>query len=537
MSNRVLIKTIRVRGGSLTPPVDRVGWIRIVDIQVPGGSTANAVYQDPPGNTVLQSIDVSSGTFDVIVESSYPKVEVNAIAATLPLVGSIYRGAVSIVLAADGPVLAKTIDPNDADAAEDTVEVALDLPPQIVTLFFFGGYPGSQTELKAGDTYLLQGTTDKPCDAIEIQDAGASDAVQLQTFASSLVFLVPMTVGDRGVATLALPATVRPRSASTGALGPAAATNALGGSVDGTDLVNLNNRYPSVAIGAITYPGGQLALKAAEAATVANTLSDFDSVAYDSPNGDLAVTLPAASEDPKTVNRAAGSYNVSVNNFRITANRAANDATTVRQAIVAIANVAPTITVQEPAARLRSGGNDGTAPQDHTITVSSDQDLLAAPTLDPDLGGARGAFLAAFAGGPQVWTALLRILDTDEKGTFNWGTLAATGLSGILTGTITGDAQYILGGFVARSLTFAAFATQTAMNVEVADFTKLQAGIFTSTNQPALKQGIGTPPSVTDGFSIDALGVNPTQVIWLDTPAAGANATGTAQITNVEETA
>lgn len=535
MADTILIKTIRVRGVSGPPVADRVGWVRIVDIIVPGGSTANAVYQDPPGNTVLQSIDVSDGAFDVIVESAFPLIDVNGVSAALPLVGSIYRGAVSIVLAADGDVVATSQNPNDEDAATDTVAVVIDSPPQLLTLNFLGAYPGAQTELKAGDTYQLAGTTDKPADAIEIQDAGAADAVVLETFASGLAFVVTLLVGDRGNVVQALPASGRARSSTTGALGPVRATNELGGSVDGTDLINLNNLFPSVSIGAVTYPGIQEALKGAEGATVVNSASDFDSIAYDSPGGELSIVNAAALETPKSVARIGGAYNISVDNFRITANRAANDATTVQSEVVQIANVAATIGVSEPAARLRSGGNDGTAPQDHSISISSDQSLLIAPTLDPDLGGARGAFLGLFTGGPGVWTALLRVLDTDEKGVFAWGSLVATNLSGIVTAVITGDGNYTLGGFVARTLTFAPFATLSAMNVEVVDFTKLQAGTFTSTAGVALKQPIGTPPSVTNGYTIDALGINPTDVIWLDTPASSANSGGTATITNVEE--
>lgn len=190
----------------------------------------------------------------------------------------------------------------------------------------------------------------------------------------------------------------------------------------------------------------------------------------------------------------------------------------------------------EPAARLISGGNNGTAPQDHTITITANQNLPAAPTLAPD-AGARGAFLAAFAGGPLVWTAALRVLDTDDKGVFNWGAIAATNLAGIPTAVITGDGQYTLGGFVARTLTFAAFATQTQLDVEVVTFANVQATIFSSTGQPALRQPIGTLPSVTDGYTIDAVAINPAQVEWLDTPAASANSTGTAQIVNLEEVA
>ncbi len=513
------------------------GWIRITGVTVPGGSTSNEVYQDAPANTILQSITTSSGTFDVAVEASYPLVDVAGFAATLPRVVDIYAGTVSVTVTESGDVVAQVVDPDNTNGASDTVAVTLDAPPTLLTLSFLGGYPGAQTELKAGDTYQLTGTTDVPADAIEVQDFGASVGTQLLLFASGLTFTVTMVIGDRGTTLQALAASVRARSSNTGALGTARATNELGGVVDGTDLVNLNNLFPSVAIGAIAYPGGQGALKGAEVATVVNTASDFDSIAYDSPGAELTITNPATQEDPKTVTRLAGAYNISVDNFRITANRAANDATTVQAEVVSIANVAATLTVTEPEARLRSGGSNGTAPQDHSITITANQDLLAAPTLAPD-AGARGLFQGAFTGGPTVWSALLRVDDADDKGVFNWGAILGTNLAGIATAAITGDAQYELGGFVLRSLTYAAFATQTALGTEVVDFAKLNgnnlAG-FTSTANPALKQPIGTTPSVQDGFTIDALATSPTQVIWLDSAAASSNSSGTAQITNVEE--
>jgi len=481
-------------------------------------------------------VTVSAGTFDIAIESSYPLVLVNAVPATLTRAGDIYTGTVSATIGVSGDVEVQVVDSDDVNGVVDTIAVTIDAPPALLTFSFVGGYPGTQSELKAGDTYQLTGTTDINADAIEVQATGASDSVQLLTFASGTSFTVTMTIGDQGTSLQALAATAKPRSSTTAAFGVTRATNFAGGSVDGTDLVNLNNLFPGIVLGTITYPVTQTALKGVETATVVNGLTNFDTVVYDSPNGDLTITLPTTSEDPKTVTRLAGSYNVSTNNFRITANRAANDADTIDQVVVKIANVAATLTVTEPATRLRSGGNDGTAAQDHTITITASQELPAAPTLAAD-AGSRGTFQGGgFVGGATVWTRDLRVLDTDDKGTFNWGAIAATNRAGIATSAITGDSVYTLGGFVQRTLTFAAFATTAAMNVEVADFSKLTAGIFTSTNQTALKQAIGTGPSVTDGYTIDAVSINPTDVIWLDTPAAGANSGGTAQITNVEET-
>jgi hypothetical protein len=213
-------------------------------------------------------------------------------------------------------------------------------------------------------------------------------------------------------------------------------------------------------------------------------------------------------------------YNGATTNFRYTMTRAANAAQTVVNGVVVIAGVAPTVTVAEPAARLRSGGNDGTAPQDHTITLTSSQPLLAAPTLNADSGGQRGTFLGVWAGGAS----------------FTWEGLVATGLAGLVQNSISGNATYVLGGWVSRDITFAAFATTASIGTEVSDFSKVTAGQFTATASASIKQSIGTAPPVVNGYTIDATGVNPTTLIWLDTIAAGTNSGGTAQLLAIQET-
>lgn len=520
------------------------GWIKVADVEptdTVNETSSDKVWQDT-AQTILQSVTVSAYAVDVTVRSSFPLITVDGNAFQLTEVTDMghYQGTVSIVLDSGAAsniydVAATTTTPNDATGPSDNIEITVTLPPQLQTLSFTGGYPGSQTELKAGDTFQLTGTTDRPTDGIDIQDFGAMDA-SLQVVAAGTTFTVTGTIADRGTTTQALAARVRARDAVTGAFGATRDTNTDGGTVDGTDLVNLNNLFPSVAFGVITYPLGQQALKSAEGATAAVTSSNFDSLIYDSPNAEL--TIGTSGPTSVDVTRAGGTYNVTTPNLRATANRVANDATTIVTTVVQIANVAATMGAVTPASRLRSGGNDSTSPQDHVITINTDQQLTGVPTLDEDAGGSRGTFQE------PSWTAVtgtqftrtLRVQDTDEKGVFTWSNPFITNLAGITTNFLSSGTTYELGGFVARSLTFAAFATTTNMNVAVVDYSKLTAGIFTATNQPALKQAIGTPPPVINGYDIVATGVNPTVINWLDTAAASSNSTGTAQITDVEET-
>lgn len=511
--------------GSLLSAGQAAGWISITDVAVSGGTASNKTWDDPPGNTVLQAVTVSALSLLVSVKASAPRVIVGGAAATLGqhVSGGYYLGTVPVT-ATEGALIAQVTTPDGLPGALDTCAVTLQAPPVILSLQFIGGYPGAQTELKAGDTFQVQGTTNVPCVGVEVQDFGAG-ILQTINFASTTSFTVSITIADRGTTPQSLAARLRAKDANA----------AFGPTVDTSNTVVLNNLYPTVSFGTKTYPGIQLALKNAETASVAVTLANLDTVLFDSPNGDLSITSPTLIEASKTVTRIAGSYNVSTNNLRGTATRNANAAVTVQQTVVQIANVAPTVDVTVPAARLRSGGNNGTVVQGHVVSVVANQQLLSAPSLAAGVGG--GTFIGGgFAGGPSTWTRTLNVHDNDVKGAYTFTTLVATGLAGLVQNTINSGSGYTLGGFVPRSLTFAAFATTTSMDVAVVDFSKLTAGIFTATNQAALKQPIGTSPSVTNGYTINALSVNPTTVIWLDTPAAGSNSGGTAQITAVEET-
>jgi len=505
------------------------GWVKIVDIDVPGGVALDKVFQDAPNNTILQSAKISALDIEVSIKASYPIVDVGGSLVTLSPSSDEghYEGSVSVTISGTGPFAVTVQTANNTPGAVDACDLTLEEPPELLTLAFSGTYPGAQIELKEDDNFTIVGTADKDIDRVRVLDYGAC---KLEEFAVAVGtgFSVSATIDDEGNVATLRPARVQVRDAVTGAWSGTRDTNLLGGTINGVDLVNCNNLHPTVNIGAITYPASQQALKSSESASVAVTAANYDTITPSSPPAELNITGAPPSY---TVTRVSGSYNVNTNNFRLTATRNANAAQTIAEAVVKIANVAPVITVLTPATRLRSGGNDGTSVQNHTITIQSNQELLSV-AMDE---GASGTFTGSWAGGPSNWMRRLQVHDDDAKGAFSWQNFVATNLAGIVQNTIGTGGSYTLGGFVARTLTFAAFATQTPMDVVVVDFSKVSAGIFTATNQPALKQSIGTPPPVTNGYTINAAGVKPTQVIWLDTAAAGSNSGGTAQITNVQE--
>ena len=511
------------------------GWVLIGNVSVTSGVADQKVFQDE-AETVLQSCRVSGLDLELAVRSSFPVVSIDGVFFQLAPAGSgsHYAGTLLWSIAASGIVTVKAQTPNGANGAEDAVTVAYEPPPTLLSLSFADTYPGMQTELKAGDTFQLTGTTDKPADGLEIVDFGAMTA-SLEVFTAGTTFTVTGTVADRGNVAQLLSAKARARDASSGALGPERDTNLDGGNVEGVNVVRLNNLHPMVIWGAVTYPVGQGALKGFESASVAFSMANADEVDFISPNGNVAVANPTTYEDPKTVTRLSGSYNDSTPNVRATALRVANGAITVVDTLVKIANVAPMVSVSVPAARLRSGGGNGTAPQDYAITVTSDQELGVAPTMNPTPDA--GAWEGSWSGGPKVWTRFLRVLDTDLKGTYAWLDVNAVNLAGLAATVLIAGTYYTLGGFVSRTLYFGAFEQETILSTRVVDYDKLQANYFTVNSQAASRTAtVNDTSNYTNKFTVTALGALPTTLWWNDFSMSANNSTGMAAIVGVEET-
>ena len=517
------------------------GWIKITDVTVSGGTATNKVYQDPPNNTILQEVTVSGLNISVNVSSSYPVVDVDGNPVTLDesVDGGHYSGTANISISGSGSVIVTALTGEDQSGAVDSIDITATLPAELTLLSFTGSYPGAQTELKEDDTFQLAWTSDAPIDALQITDYGTCKS-ELITFASASSGSVTVTIADRGDSLQTLSGRASPRDAISGAFGAERDTNLGGGSVNGVDVLQINNLHPTLLLpGPITYPGIQEALKGSEQATLPATIANADTIAFDSPNGDITITNPTTIEATKTVTRIAGTYNITTNNFRGIANRAANDADTTRQTIVQIANDLPTIDITLPYARLRSGGNDSTAVQDYTVTITSNHNLLSAPTLATDSGGNRGTFQGGgFVGGPTVWTRTIRIDETvpDEKGVFAFESLVAVSLASATQNTINSGAAYTLGGFVVRDVSFQAFQTiSDSVGVEISDFSKIQAGLWEASDNQSIRQPIGTSPPVVEGYtSQQAVGANPHNVEWLDTVRAGSSS-GVSRLFGYEE--
>lgn len=499
------------------------GGVFITDINATNvGNVGNKVYSSD--GAVLDSCltdtnDITLSILAITGNTNYkPNVFVGASLVTLSADPDkpLFNGTISIDLQD-----ASSVTVIHEDGASHTTNIEYEVQPNILGANFIGGYPGTQTELKAGDTFDVSIVTDSIVDQVEIINIGAfiSDTIAV---ANTDNFVVTGTIANRGNTVTESGFVIRVRKPS----GSWSDTyvSALDGSVNGTNIVNLNNLYPTISFGTVTYPATQQAIKNGESATVQNTITDADIYNYTSQTGELSISNPTTYESNKNVDYLSGGYNVSSDNIGVSATRSANDATSSDTSLVQIANSPATLTVVNGASRFRSGGNDGTTIQNHTITIQSDQILPLSPTLESSPGGGAWQTSSTFSGGPLTWTNVLQVHDDDTKTVYAWGALSGTNLAGIETTLNTGAADYTLGGFVNRTLTVPPFATSVTMGVAAIDYSKIGNILNWSVKSLPNKRPVGTTttPDV-GGWSIANLGINPTTINILDIAAAGSS--------------
>jgi len=504
------------------------GSVFITDITPNGaGNVGDKVYEnvsDGVGNTAL--VSCSTTTQNVLVD-------IYALQGRTRFKPKIYitGSEISMTRQSDAPVFKATdvainllngtsLRVDHEDGAYHTVSITQDAPPVVQSAIFINGYPGSQTELKAGDVFDLRVTSDVNITSIQVDNYGAFAGTTVAVSAGTSHDLNNLTIANRGNTTQDLGARVRVQKAN-GSWSDWFLTTSQG-STDGTHTVKLNNTYPSISINSISYPASQGALKDSEQATVSNTVSNYNTISYTS-NGELTISNSSTYESSKTVTRAGGSYNISSNNFTITAIRTANNAQSASSTVVKIANTAPTLTVSVNGGnRLRTGGNDGTSAQSYTVTISATQQLYAAPTLNAPSGGGS---LGSFGGSGATWTATLsNINDNLTKATYTWGAISATNLAGKVVTTISSGTTYVIGGFVQRKVTVTAFLNTAIINTSVSDNNKLNAtwryktSPFNTVSDLLYQRAVGTTAgNDVNAWAISALNSPTTTIRLLDT--------------------
>lgn len=407
-----------------------------------------------------------------------------------------------------------TLTATSSTGAVDTAVIHRAVAGPDVTSVTIGALPGSQTQAKSGDTVAVAGVVPNAATYVEVVAGGAAGSLASQTLGAA-------DSGGAGSKTFSGTFTV---GAGTGAQTvQARARNALGTygiSVVSGNSITLNQTYPTIGTITIAYPSTEAALKGSETATVSATITNQDTVAYTGTN--ISIASPSAYASSKTVTRTGGTYSFGVNDYTITATKTSNNAVTVANAAVTIANTAATAAITiSPTGRLLSSATG----QSYTVTVTADQRLNVAPTITASSGTWQGSW----AGGPQVWTRVLKIVDTDAKGSQTFAA-SLTNLANVVSSTISSGASYTVGGFSTRTLTFPAFAQYTAIGTNIVDVTKVTAAY---TNSSTLTRYADTG-SHFQGFTIvDSGGTYSATGGYLfitDADFAGSNTSGTLQV-------
>lgn len=488
------------------------GAVFALDVSATGGSILEKDYE----NDAL--ISFTSDTNDVVLSlvaltghsQLSPTITVNGVEATLTENSlGVYTGNYSINVSGVEQITLK-----HDDGATSVIEVNVTAPPEVLDLTF-GDYPGTQTQLKAGDSINITISTDREIDRVEIDSFGALQSGTL-SFSATTSATVSATVANQGTSVADYAAKVRVRDTS----------GSWSSWYTSTATVTLCNLYPSITFNSITYPASQGALKDSEQATIDHTVSNFDTISYSTSGGQLTIPNIDTYESSKTVTRASGTYNVSTNNFLISATRNANDATTTSGTCVRIANAAASLSVS-CASRLRSSPTG----LNHVITLQGDQ-LLQTASMDRQAGS--GTWANSWSGSGSSRSRTLTVTDAETKGTYTWHSISATNLSGIETTSVS-NPNYILGGFSNRRITFGSFSQYEPLGVSVADTSKLSVSDMSgaSFSYQADKTDGDKVFTITDSAgTLDADG----NYIWVaDQGWVDQNSTGTAYL-DVEET-
>ncbi len=400
-----------------------------------------------------------------------------------------------------------------------------------VTAIVFGAYPGSQTDLKNNDLIGVTATVANDASSVWIESDKAS---------KNLINLTLGAVDGAGAGYRNATGTITISSIGSDSPVDAQAENALGtrGSVFTSANLSIDQVYPTITFNSITYPASQGAIKNSETAdvdvAVTNWTGGTDTITYSNPLSQLSIPSTTTYAQTKTVTRIAGDYNISSNNYSISATKVNNDATSSSSYNVRIANVAAQLTVSEPAARLRTGSTGfsnvglttAASTAEHTITIGANQVLDAVPTLaDPSAGEGswkNGSF--SNAGGMTSFTNTIEVPDSSTRGTHNWGAISGTNLSGLVTSAITGSSTYDIGGFVARYYRVVLGQNTSSGATEVTTYSKYSLDWQYTNGDGQIKSlsrsaGVNDAPPVTGQYTIDAVDGNPTSFIILDTAA------------------
>ena len=415
-----------------------------------------------------------------------------------------------------------------------------------VTDVTFGAYPGSQTELKDNDTISMTVTFDtNNVSQVQLSSGGSyASASQTKNVTPNTLSATTTITVDTSVTTAQdQPVRIRAKGGN----------NNYGNYINSTETLKVNNVAPTFSGFSVSYPASQTALKDTETADVSLTISNVGAsptYTYSDPRGEITIPDVNTYSQVKTVTcNNTGVYNISSNNFKAIVNRSENDNTsTYTSGVVQIADLLPTLTISVPYSRLRSGGDENTSTQTYQVTVTSNQNL---DSFDMSAAASAGTLLGSWSGSNsnKTWVRNIQISDSDNKGTFDWASIAAVNLADSTQSTANTGGSYTLGGFVQRSLTVSALSRTRAIGTNVADTSELTAsetfrGSITFDNTiadgTALDADISSGIDVASKFTIvfaaspSTVAYDGDTIFYLDRVAVNNNVSGTSVIT-IEE--
>ena len=211
----------------------------------------------------------------------------------------------------------------------------------------------------------------------------------------------------------------------------------------------LENSYPSISFGLVSYPNNQEALKNQELATVNNTISNFDTVQYTTTNNELNIINPNLYQTQKQIQLNGGTYNISNNNFNIKATKTSNGAVTNSSTVVNIANIPIQVSVLNLAAKLKSSSSG----EIYNFELIGSQRFLSAPSLSIPNTQTNPSILTIRNSGTETYDNeySITVSDSNTKGEFYWS-VSAQNLAGTITTSIISNPSYILEGFESRTI-------------------------------------------------------------------------------------
>lgn len=436
----------------------------------------------------------------------------------------LYEGYVDIVV--DDSLLEDTVKLISSTGTEAIVDLKLLIGGPTVDSVTLGSLPNSQTTVKQGDVVSISGNVGNDATEIKVLNFGVSGAEATLTLGAA-------DSGGSGFKTFSGNVTVSNRSGSLAAR--VVASNLLGTEGDAADSnqITLDQTFPSVTGGSVTYPAGQQAIKGSESADIAISVTNADVVSHTVAAG-LSISNPTTIEASKTVTRSGEDIQYSINNndlITVTATRSSNGAVTVRNFDINVVNTAPTATLSflgNPA-RLRSDA-DG---EIYTLQVTPSQPLLSAPA-SLDAAANAGEFVNSWVKSGNNYRHGFKVDDNDLRGSHNFSNLSITGLSGIVASTITSGETYEIGGLVSRIITMPALQQFAPIGSPIADFSKVRAA-YVGADELTRRSDVS---QFVKGFTIvDSSGAydpNGTHLFLTDAAFAGTNTTGTLQV-EIEE--